>query len=264
MKKVSTIKLYFKFLSIHLRSSMQYKTSFILTTIGQFLVSFTAFIGIHFMFERFCTVEGYTYNQSLLCFATIITSFSLAECFARGLDTFPTVISNGEFDRILVRPRGEIFQVITSKVALTRMGRLLQAIIVFAYAIPTSGVDFTIDKIICLALMIICGMLVFTGVFIIFAFLCFYTTDGLEFMNILTDGMREYGKYPLAIYGKEVLLITTFVVPYSLIQYYPFLYLIGEVQNPMYILLPPLASLFLIPCFLLWKVGVRHYRSTGS
>ena len=28
--------------------------------------------------------------------------------------------------------------------------------------------------------------------------------------------------------------------------------------------LPLLALLFLIPCYLLWKVGVRHYRSTGS
>lgn len=30
----------------------------------------------------------------------------------------------------------------------------------------------------------------------------FYTLDGLEFMNILTDGAREYGKYPIGIYGK--------------------------------------------------------------
>jgi ABC-2 type transport system permease protein len=28
--------------------------------------------------------------------------------------------------------------------------------------------------------------------------------------------------------------------------------------------LPILGCLFLIPCYLLWRCGVRHYKSTGS
>ena len=264
MKRVSYPTLYIRSLSIRLKSVMQYKLSFILTTIGQFLGSFTAFLGIHFMFQRFDSIEGYSYSESLLCFASILMAFSLAECFARGLDTFPTVISNGEFDRILLRPRSPLFLVLTSKFEFTRLGRLIQAIIVFCWAIPNSGVEFTSDKVLCLALMIAGGMLVFCGVFIIFAFLCFFTTDGLEFMNILTDGMREYGKYPLAVYGRDILLFTTFVVPFSLVQYYPFLYLIGRTDNMLYLLLPVLAGLFLIPCLILWHFGIRHYRSVGS
>lgn len=39
-------------------------------------------------------------------------------------------------------------------------------------------------------------------------------------MNILTDGAREYGKYPVDIYGKRVLLFATILVPYACIQYY--------------------------------------------
>ena len=191
-------------------------------------------------------------------------SFSLAECFARGLDTFPSVISNGEFDRILLRPRSSLFLVLTSKFEFTRIGRLLQSLIVFCWAIPNCGVVFTPDKIICLILMVVSGTMVFTGVFIIFAFLCFFTTDGLEFMNILTDGMREYGKYPLSVYGRDILLFTTFVVPFALVQYYPFLYLIDRSDNIFYMLLPIVSGLFLIPCLILWKLGIRHYRSVGS
>jgi len=264
MKKVSALRLYFKFLSIHIRSAMQYKSSFLLTVVGQFLGSFTAFIGITFMFARFDTVAGYTYNEVLLCFGSILMAFSLAECFARGLDTFPSLIIGGGFDRILVRPRGEIFQVIASKAELTRIGRLTQAILVFCYAIPTCGVTFTADKILCLVLMILCGSFVFSGVFVIYATICFFTTQGLEFMNIVTDGVREYGKYPFAVYGRGVLMFLTFVIPYALVQYYPFLYLIGDVTDPRYILLPLVSLLFLIPCAILWRIGVRHYRSTGS
>jgi ABC-type uncharacterized transport system permease subunit len=42
-------------------------------------------------------------------------AFSIAECFARGFDHFPSMISNGEFDRVMVRPRNEIFQILAYK-----------------------------------------------------------------------------------------------------------------------------------------------------
>ena len=67
---------------------MQYKTSFFLTVLGQFFTSFSAFLVIYFMFARFNSVEGFTYSEVLLCFAVVLLSFSLAECFARGFDAF--------------------------------------------------------------------------------------------------------------------------------------------------------------------------------
>lgn len=47
------MKLYLKYFSIHFKSSMQYKSSFLLIMIGQFLVSFNVFLGVYFMFSRF-------------------------------------------------------------------------------------------------------------------------------------------------------------------------------------------------------------------
>lgn len=264
MKRVSNFKLYFRILSIQLRSAMEYKASFLMSAIAQFLAAFSVFFGMMFMFMRFDSVDGYSFGEVLICFSVINVAFALAECFMRGLDTFPSIISNGQFDRILVRPRGEIFQVITTKFEFSRIGRLLQAAVIFIWAIPKSGVDFTPAKALCLVLMVICGTAVFSGVFTIYAFICFFTTEGLEFMNVFTDGVREYGKYPLGVYGKQVLFVTTFIVPFALVQYYPFLYLVGRSENPLYMLLPAASLLFLIPCAILWRIGVRHYRSTGS
>ena len=112
--------------------------------------------------------------------------------------------------------------------------------------------------------MLVGGAALFSGIFLIYAALCFFTLDGLEFMNVLTDGAREYGKYPLAVYGKRILQFTTFVIPYALVQYYPLLYLLGREDSPVYILLPLLAFFFLLPCYGLWRIGVRHYKSSGS
>jgi ABC-2 type transport system permease protein len=243
---------------------MQYKASFFMTALGQFFVSFSMFAGIYFMFRRFNKVEDFSYSEVLLCFAIILTSFSIAECFVRGFDAFSETISNGEFDRIMVRPRNEIFQVLGAKIEFTRVGRFLQAVIVFFYAIPTSNVLWTFDKIITLVFMIIGGVFLFSGLFIIYASLCFFTTEGLEFMNIFTDGGREFGSYPIKIYGDGILKFFTFIIPLALVQYYPLTYLIGRTSNKAYILLPLFGVLFIIPCYIFWKFGLRHYKSTGS
>lgn len=258
------MKLYLTYLSIHLKSRMQYKASFFLTLLGQFLVSFSFFLGMYFMFERFHQVEGFSFSEALLCFAAVLSAFSLAECFARGFDTFSRMIGNGVFDRILVRPRSEVFQVLATEIDFSRLGRLLQSAAVLAYAIPASGVVWSFDKVLTPVLMIVCGTLVFSGLFLVYAALCFFTTEGLEFMNILTDGGREFGAYPFSVYGKGVLKFLTFVVPLALFQYYPFLYLVGRSENVFYMLLPLASLLFLLPCYALWRVGLRRYKSTGS
>ena len=113
------MQLYLKYFSIHLKSAMQYKISFLLTLIGRSFQALTVLFGINFMFRRFYTVEGFTHSDVLLCYAVVMLSFSLAECLARGFDTFSSMISNGEFDRILVRPRNEILQVLGSRIDFT-------------------------------------------------------------------------------------------------------------------------------------------------
>lgn len=258
------MKLYRRYFLIHLKSQMQYKASFFMAFVAQFISSFTAFFAIQFMFSRFNEIEGFTFSEVLLCFSVVLSAFSLSESFARGFDHFASVISKGVFDRILLRPRNLILQILGATIDFTRLGRLFQALVVLIYAIPTSGVHWTFDKGVLLFLMIICGAVVFTGLFVIYAAICFFTTEGLEVMNIFTDGGREFGRYPFSVYGKNILMIFTFIVPLALFQYYPLLYLLGRSDNILYFFLPLISTLFLIPCLMLWKIGLRHYKSTGS
>ena len=184
--------------------------------------------------------------------------------WARGFDLFPGTVKSGEFDRILVRPQNEILQVLGSKFELTRIGRMIQAMVMFVYGVAKSGVEWDLLKILTVVFMLIGGTVIFTALFLIYAALCFFTLDGLEFMNVFTDGAREFGKYPIGVYGKKILLLTTFFIPYALVQYYPLLYILERSKNPLYIFLPLLACLFFLPALLLWKFGVRHYKSSGS
>lgn len=258
------IHLYGAYVSMNVRSIMQYKASFIMTVIGQFLVSFNVFLGVFFMFQRFSKVRGFSYHEVLLCFSLFLMELSIAEMFARGFDSFSGMVREGTFDRVLVRPVSPVLQVLGSKFELTRVGRMVQAAFMFIYGISVSDVHWTLSKIVTVVFMLIGGSALFIGIFMIYAALCFFTLEGLEFMNVFTDGAREYGKYPLGVYGKRMLQLTTFVVPYALVQYYPFLYLIGHSTRIAYICLPLAALFFLVPCYGLWRFGVRKYQSSGS
>ena len=203
LKMKEAVRLYGHYLSINIKSAMQYKTSFFLTALGQFFVSFNVFLGIYFMFRRFSSVEGFTYSEVLLCFSIVLLEFSLAEMFARGFDLFPEMVRTGSFDQVLIRPRNEILQVLGNKFELTRIGRILQAVVMFTYGVSHCKVEWNLIKILTVIFMLIGGCAVFSGLFLIYASLCFFTMEGLEFMNILTDGAREYGRYPVSIYGKR-------------------------------------------------------------
>ncbi len=258
------MRLYLHYLSIHFRSQLQYKTSFLLTVLGQFLTSFTFLLSLLFLMNRFHTLKGFTTSEVLLCFGVILMSFSLAECFFRGFDSFSHTISQGEFDRILVRPRHEMLLTLCSKAELSRIGRFVQSALVFSWAIPKSGVCWTWDKVVVLVFMILSGVVLFSGLFLVYASFCFFTTEGLEFMNIFTDGGREFGAYPIAVYGEKVLKFFTYMVPLALVQYYPFLYLTRQADVWWYPLTPLAAWVFVVPCVVFWKIGLRHYKSTGS
>lgn len=264
VREVGAFRLYCHFISVIIRCKMQYKKSFIMYTIGAFLVSFNVFVGIFFLFRRFTNIKGFTYTEVLLCYSIVLMAFTLAEMFARGFDTFPDLVRTGGFDRVLLRPRGIMLQVFGSQFELTRIGRLLQAAVLLAYGMWKSHIHWTADKILTVCLMILGGCALFSGFFLVYAALSFFTLEGLEFMNIFTNGLKEYGKYPMGIYGKGVLWIMTFLIPFALVQYYPFLYLLDRRTDAGYMILPLAASLFLLPCYLLWRYGVRHYQSSGS
>lgn len=258
------MRLYLNYLSLHLKSAMQYKASFLLTSVGQLLNALNAFLGVYFLLGRFHQVDGFTLPEVLLCYGVVLLSFTLGESFFRGFDAFSSTVRNGEFDRVLVRPRSEMLLVLCSKLKLVSWLSILQAGAILTYALAVCHVEWNGARVFGLIFMVLGGVAYFSGLFLIYASCCFFTLEGLEFMSIFTDGGREYGRYPLAIYGRLMLSLFTFVLPMACFQYYPFLYLVGRSDNPLLMLTPAVCFVFLLPCLLFWRFGIRHYQSNGS
>lgn len=260
------MQLYWRYINILFKSQLQYRASFLLLSLGQFLVPFSIFAGVYFLFQRFGQIKGWSFPEVALCFAVIHMSFAISECFARGFDSFSGLIRRGDFDRLLVRPRSTVLQVLGSNFEFTRIGRLVQSLIVLIYAVSALEMSWTLPKALTLGFMIASGVFIFTGIFMLAATLCFWTVQGLEVVNIFTDGGREMAQYPLHIYETWVKRFFTFVIPFGCVNYIPLLYILGKSEGDswMYMLAPAAGIVFILPCLLVWNIGVRHYRSTGS
>lgn len=264
MKK--SIRLYFKLLGVSLRSQMQHRASFFMLTAAYFLSTFAAIIGIWVLFDRFKQVQGWTLEELGLLYGIIQMGFSIAEAFSRGFDSFGVMIRKGDFDRILLRPCGTLFQVATSEIQPMRLGRFLQGAIVLGWSYSELGFPFFSVSSAVISFAIIGTASLFTGLFVIQGTLSFWTTETLELMNITTYGGMEIGQYPMTIYKQSFRNFFTFVIPISSVAFYPVAALLKETSSSFFVGVsaPFLGVVFLWLACQFWKLGVRRYHSTGS
>ena len=258
------MKLYLKYFTMQLKAELEYRKAFLISIIAKMATSIFSFVAIFFLFDKFGSIAGYTFEDVLICFAISFMGYSLAECFFRSFDHFDRMIANGEFDRILVRPKGIILQVLGSEVEFNRFGRTLASIIILIGVLVNNKQLLQIDNIFTILLMIIGTIVIYASLFILKAGITFFTTQSLEIMNIFTDGTRDLAQYPLNIYQKWVQKFFTYILPIALVNYYPLLYIIGKTNNIFYMILPIFTTIFIIPCYAVWKIGIRKYKSTGS
>ena len=264
MKLLKSFRLYLKYVSVILQGAMEYKFSFLLMLVGRFILAFNGLIAISFLFSNFTQMKGYRYGDILLCFAIVQMSFALAECFANGFNAFSGIIRRGEFDRMLLRPRSPILQVIGTRFDIGRFGPLICSIITLVLGIRTCTLSWNLARILTLIAMVLGGVVVFVALFMLGASIIFFSIEDGGIMNVLTYGAKEHGKYPLDIYGSGILKFCTYLVPYALFQYYPLQYLLGKTNNWLYALCPAGTLIFLFVCYLIWRLGMRNYTSCGN
>lgn len=258
------MKLYLKGLNLHLRKTLEYKSSFIISLISQTFVFFGYYFIILALFQKFNNIKGYTLYEVLLCFSIIQFGFSFCELFFRGLDDFDKLIIRGDFDRLLLRPKNIILQILLDDIDYVKVTKIIQSIIILIISIVNLDIALTFDKVICLILMLISSVAVIFSLFLLCAAYCFMTIEGLEVRNAFTYGGRQMAQYPISVFKKGFRYFFTFIIPYGLVNYYPLLYFIGRKDNFLYALSPLLVFIYVIVSYLIFKLCLKKYTSTGS
>src|SRR4051794_16066988 len=185
---MDSLRLYLRYAGVSVRAQMQYRASFLMLASGQLLITGAEFLGIWALFHRFGSLRGWRLAEVALLYGCVNVAFALADAFARGFDSFPSLVKSGEFDRLLLRPRGTALQVAAQEVVLMRAGRLLQGGLVLGWAAGAVGIAWSPAKVALLSAAVLGAACLFYGLFVLQATFAFWTVETLELMNTVTYG----------------------------------------------------------------------------
>lgn len=262
--------LYLSYIRNGLRAQMLYPTAFLLRFGSQFVITITEFGGLYALFARFNHIRGWTFPEIALFYGVVSIAFAIADTTCRGFDLFGSqFVKTGLFDRVLLRPRAATLQLMGFDFGFTSLGRVLQGTIALAIGIALLNLHWDIGKALLLVWSMAGGVALFVAILLLQGTLSFWTVESLEIVNTLTYGGIEAAQYPLDIYAGWFRKFLTFVVPLACVIYFPVAAVLGRSETagiaPWVGVVTPLAGFaFLSVAFSAWRVGVRHYTSTGS
>ena len=123
-----------------------------------------------------------------------------------------------------------------------------------------------------LALLVVtplAGAVIFGAIFVATATVAFWWIESGELANGLTYGGHDFTQYPITVYGALFRRLFAYGLGFAFVAYYPALALLDR-PDPLGApaLLgygsPVVAVAAALAAGLLWRTGVRHYRSTGT
>ena len=263
------LSLYARLVGAQVRSQLQYRTSFALDLAASFAFGILDFVAVLIIFENVPELDGWTLHEVAFLYACTCLSFGLVDMVVGHLDLFPRMIRDGTFDLVLVRPRGSLYQVVSADFSLRKLGRVLQSVAVFAFALGGLDIHWDAGRVAMVGVMLVAGAVIFAAVWVAGATIAFWTVDGGEVTNAFTYGGNFLTQYPISIYGEWLRRFLAFVVPMAFVCYFPSLYVLDKEDQLGF----PTAFQFASPLVavaaalvagVIWVSAVRRYRSVGS
>lgn len=159
-----------------IKAQLEYNKSVYLLVIGEFIAQFTFIFSFLILFKSLGNVKDYAVSQAILIYATVNICYTLAEMFGKGINNLAKLIRNGNLDVYLVRPMNVLLQVMGNAFEFSRIGRLVQSLLIFLIAIGTSHIKWNLLKGGSLLLIIAGGIALFLSIYLFFGTLSFFTT----------------------------------------------------------------------------------------
>jgi ABC-2 type transport system permease protein len=160
-------------------------------------------------------------------------------------------------------------QLVLMDLPLRKASRVLIAVVVLVVALNVADIDWTPARVLLVLAAPLAGAVFFASIFVASASLAFWWVESGEVGNAFTYGGRDFTAYPVSVYSGWFRALFAYGLGFGFVAYYPALALLGR-RDPLG--LPgwvgwasPLVALVAAGvAAAVWRVGIRHYRSTGS
>lgn len=252
-----------------IRADWQYRTSFFLFLLSQFLVAGLDILVIAAIFTQVDSLGGWSGMEVALMYGMAGLAFGLSDLVVSPVETASKHIKAGTFDLFLHRPAPALLQLCGTEFALRRLGKVAQAAIVFVIALVLAPIDWSAESIALLPVAIVSGAVIFSALWVGTTSIVFWTIDGQESANAFTYGGGVVAQYPFNVFSGFLRRLVTYVLPFAFIAFLPAARMLGRdraigIPSAVAWAGPVVAAASALVARGVWGFGIRHYRSTGS
>ncbi|AKI97360.1 ABC transporter permease [Kosmotoga pacifica] len=247
-----------------LKKEIEYRFNFVFDTITSGLAVFSDFLIIAVIMLKFKDMAGWSLGEVALIYSIVEAGWGLFRTFGEGLHRFQELTLSGRFDILLIRPISTIMQVMLQRFQFRRLGVLAQAIAVGVFGASYTGLASPGFFMLYACLVVLSALLTFE-ISLMLAAIAFWTVRNEDIIVLGFYSMRTASSYPLTIYANFVKQALTFIIPLGTAAFYPVSYLTGKTNSILALLSPAITFVVFLPISIgFWKLGERHYSSTGT
>lgn len=264
------MSLYLKFIQIKLRGMVEYKGAFWLSFFAKLIGFFTDFVMIWLLIYRFDSIAGWNSYEVMLLYSLNLASYSFAGFFLfHPFTKLSARIQSGEFDEILTKPLNPFLYLVCREFSTGYFSNLTVAFSVLSFTLYQLHIPLTAQTIGFLLLTLAGGALIQGAAFIATNTPSFWIVKNNRLQSLLMGVPTQFIRYPISAYNKVIQIILTVVLPYAFINYYPAQRLLDKQEflmfSPVLQYATPVVGIVLFgAAYQFWKLGLRHYNSTGS
>ncbi|MBB2941740.1 ABC-2 type transport system permease protein [Actinoplanes lutulentus] len=251
------------------RSVLSYRTSFVVELVGNMGATVFDVITVIVLFRATPQVGGFTLAQAVLMVGLSSAGFALADMLVGNVDRLKTYVRTGALDAVLVRPLPALPQLLLMDLPLRKALRVVFGFTVLGGAVVMNHIDWTPARVVLIVVTPLAAAAFFGSIFVISATLAFWWVDSGEIGSAFTYGGRDFTSYPITVYGAGFRSLFAYAMGFGFVAYQPALALLGR-ADPLGLpavagYLSPLVALAAAAvAAVVWRIGIRHYRSTGS
>jgi len=252
-----------------LRGQAQYRLSFAIDVVGTSLAVTIDLLAVLVFFRVARSLAGFPVRQAFLMASLAAFGFAMADLVAGKVDRLRFNIRTGRLDAMLVRPLGVLPQLLAEDFAFRQVGRVAQAFAAYLVGLSYAHVAWNPGRVLLAVIAPLAGAVFFGALFVAGGTVAFWWIESAEFANGFTYGGRDFAAYPLTVYSGLFRRLFGYGLGFAFVSYYPALALLGRadpLHGPDWLgwCAPLVAIAAALAAGGVWRLGVRHYRSTGS
>jgi ABC-2 type transport system permease protein len=263
-------RIYRVLLRAQVRGQASYRTSFAFDLVANAMIPAVELLSILALFQVTRTLGGFSTSEVVVMYGLAATAFSVADLAVGNIEKIRDYVRQGRLDAVLVRPMSVLGQLVSLDFAPRRTARIAVAFTTLVVAVDRSGIARSPAHMALIGSTVMCGAVFFAAVFVTTATVAFWWIDSGEFANGFTYGGRDFTSYPITVYSGPFRVLFAYGLGFAFIAYAPTVALLGRPDAtglPSFfgwLGTPLAATVLVVVAALVWRSGVRHYRSTGS